>query len=146
MSDEITPKISVFNTYTKVTLAESSASAYSAISANIKFIGQPRPRDSCGYPKFSSAWSADQISTAAPLLCSLYLPQAALTGKLPIPPYPQILNLSGNRARVTLAVIRNFLRLGAPIKFRPLRLCSVRCICHRQRSQANCLFRHIRKY
>ena len=83
---------------------ESSASAYSAISANIKFIGQPRPRDSCGYPKFSSAWSANQISTAAPLLCSLYLPQAALTGKLPIPPYPQILNLSGNRARVTLAV------------------------------------------
>ena len=69
---------------------ESSASAYSAISANIKFIGQPRPRDSCGYPKFSSAWSADQISTAAPLLCSLSLPQAALTGKLPIPPYPHI--------------------------------------------------------
>ena len=55
---------------------ESSASAYSAISANIKFIGQPRPRDSCGYPKFSSAWSADQISTAAPLLRSLSLPQA----------------------------------------------------------------------
>ena len=69
---------------------ESSASAYSAISANIKFIGQPRPRDSCGYPKFSSAWSADQISTAATLLCSLFLPQAALTGKLPIPPYPHI--------------------------------------------------------
>ena len=54
------------------------------------FFGQPRPRDSCGYPKFSSAWSADQISTAAPLLCSLSLPQAALTGKLPIPPYPHI--------------------------------------------------------
>jgi len=87
LCDEIAPKISVFNTYTKVTLPESSASAYSAISANIKFIGQPRPRDSCGYPKLSSAWSADQISTAAPLLCSLSLPQAALTGKLPIPAY-----------------------------------------------------------
>ena len=133
-----------YRIYTEMALPESNASAYSAISANIKFIGQPRPRDSCGYPKFSSAWSADQISTAAPLLCSLYLPQAALTGKLPIPPYPQILNLSGNRARVTLAVIRNFLRLGAPIKFRPLRLCSVRCICHKQRSQANCLFHHTR--
>ena len=67
---------------------ESSASAYSAISANIKFIGQPRPRDSCGW--------------------------------------------------------RNFLRLGAPKKFRPIRLCLARCICHRQRSQANCLFRHTR--
>ena len=79
-----------YRIYTEMALPESSASAYSAISANIKFIGQPRPRDYCGYPKFSSAWSADQISTAAPLLCSLFLPQAALTGKLPIPPYPHI--------------------------------------------------------
>ena len=53
--------------------------------------------------------------------------------------------LSGSRARVTLAVDVIFLRLGAPKKFRPLRLCPARCICRRQRSRANCLFRHIRK-
>ena len=80
-------------TWTSTTLRslepESNASAYSAISANIKFIGQPRPRNSCGW--------------------------------------------------------RNFLRLGAPKKFRPLRPCPARCICRRQRSRANCLFRHIRK-
>ena len=79
-----------YRIYTEMALPESSASAYSAISANIKFIGQPRPRNSCGW--------------------------------------------------------RNFLRLGAPKKFRPLRLCPARCICRRQRSRANCLFRHIRKY
>ena len=77
-----------YRIYTEMALPESSASAYSAISANIKFIGQPRPRDSCGR--------------------------------------------------------RNFLRLGAPKKFRPMRLCLARCICHRQHSQANCLFRHTR--
>ena len=65
--------------------------------------------------------------------------------RLPIPPYPQILNLSGSRARVTLAVDVIFLRLGAPKKIRPMRLCPARCICRGQRSRANCLFRHIRK-
>ena len=79
-----------YRIYTEMALPESSASAYSAISANIKF-------------------------------------------------------LSGSRARVTLAVDVIFLRLGAPKKFRPLRLCPARCICRRQRSRANCLFRHIRK-
>ena len=33
LCDEIAPKNSVFNTYTKVTLPESNASAYSAIPA-----------------------------------------------------------------------------------------------------------------
>ena len=78
-----------YRIYTEVALPESNASAYSAISANIKF-------------------------------------------------------LSGSRARVTLAVDVIFLRLGAPKKSRPLRLCLACCICRRQRSQANCLFRHTR--
>ncbi len=124
---------------------ESSASAYSAISANIKFIGQPRPRDSCGYPKFS-AWSADQIRLLR--LCSVLAVSATGSAHRQTA-YSAIsanIKFIGQLRPRDFAVIRNFLRLGAPIKFRLLRLCSVRCICHRQRSQANCLFRHIRKY
>ena len=74
---------------------ESSASAYSAISANIKFLSGSRARVTLAVDViFFTAWSAEKIPTAAPLPCSLYLPQAALTGKLPIPPYPQIRFLS----------------------------------------------------
>ncbi len=70
---------------------ESSASAYSAISAYIKFCcRQPCPRDSCGFPKFFIGLKRRKISTAVPLLCSLALSPTALAGKLPIPPYPHI--------------------------------------------------------
>ena len=80
-----------YRIYTEMTLPESSASAYSAISANIKFLSGSRARVTLAVDViFFTAWSAEKIPTAALLPCSLYLPQAALTGKLPIPPYPQI--------------------------------------------------------
>ncbi len=124
---------------------ESSASASSAISAYLILIyGQPRPRDSCGCQNFFAAWSAEKISTAAPLPCSLGLPQAALTGKLPVPPYPHIKFSSSKFYTVRTSEAKPYFRINLTCRLFPQTKCFIKqrllYIIKVQKSSNNTLF------
>ena len=94
-----------YRIYTEMALPESYASAYSAISAYLVLFAGSRARVTLAVSEIFYGLERRKIPTAAPLPCSLYLPTAALTGKLPIPPYPHIKYLSSKfyTARTTEA-------------------------------------------